>query len=82
MVIPFLIIATLINVHARGTSNDVDDDNDGWDDEDSFAEYQEWLDTDGDGVGNNADPDDDGDGQSDADEASCGSDPLSKIQCH
>ena len=58
---------------------DVDDDNDGVsDDEDSFPlNSQEWLDTDGDGVGNNADPDDDGDGQSDADEASCGSDPLS-----
>ena len=28
-------------------------------------------------MGNNADPDDDEDGQSDADEASCGSDPLS-----
>ena len=35
-----------------------------------------WLDTDSDGIGNNADLDDDDDGQSDADETSCGSDPL------
>jgi gliding motility-associated-like protein len=34
------------------------------------------TDTDGDGTGNNADTDDDGDGQSDANEISCGSDPL------
>ena len=36
----------------------------------------EWLDTDGDGVGDNTDLDDDGDGWLDADEVTCGSNPL------
>jgi len=36
----------------------------------------EWLDTDGDGTGDNADLDDDGDGWLDADEITCGSNPL------
>ncbi|PTL99155.1 MAG: hypothetical protein DA394_07215, partial [Candidatus Arcticimaribacter sp.] len=55
-----------------------DSDGDGYDDgADAFpTDPLEWLDTDGNGVGNNTDADDDNDGYSDADEISCGSDPL------
>lgn len=58
---------------------DPDDDNDGvLDENDAFPfNAAETTDTDGDGIGNNADPDDDNDGQTDADETTCGSDPLS-----
>ncbi|MFT5672563.1 MAG: gliding motility-associated-like protein, partial [Polaribacter sp.] len=57
---------------------DTDDDNDGTlDTVDAFPlDATEHRDTDGDGIGNNSDKDDDGDGQTDADEISCGSDPL------
>ncbi len=45
--------------------------------EDAFPlDPTESLDTDHDGIGNNADLDDDGDGFSDADEISCGTNPL------
>ena len=45
---------------------------------DAFPEdADEWIDTDGDGVGDNTDLDDDDDGWLDADEITCGSDPLS-----
>ena len=55
-----------------------DSDGDGYDDgADAFpTDPLEWFDTDGNGVGNNTDADDDNDGYSDADEVSCGSDPL------
>ena len=55
-----------------------DSDGDGYGDgADAFpTDPLEWLDTDGNGVGNNTDADDDNDGYSDADEVSCGSDPL------
>tara|TARA_R110000851_G_scaffold186204_1_gene335503 strand:+ start:253 stop:3225 length:2973 start_codon:yes stop_codon:yes gene_type:complete len=61
-----------------GNNADTDDDNDGTlDTADAFPlDATEDTDTDGDGTGNNADTDDDGDNQSDANEISCGSDPL------
>lgn len=51
---------------------DLDDDNDGFlDDEDAFPlDPAEWLDTDLDGIGNNTDTDDDGDGVSDMEDIS------------
>ena len=56
----------------------VDSDGDGViDSNDAFPlDPTESVDTDGDGDGNNSDTDDDNDGQSDADELSCGSNPL------
>lgn len=59
--------------------DDIDDDNDGFkDDEDAFPlNSREWLDTDHNGIGNNADPDDDNDGISDEDEARLHTNPLS-----
>ena len=61
-----------------GNNADSDDDGDGViDDFDAFPlDPAETVDTDLDGVGNNADSDDDGDFQIDADELTCGSDPL------
>ena len=61
-----------------GNNADSDDDGDGVnDDSDAFPlDPAETVDTDLDGVGNNADTDDDGDFQIDADELTCGSDPL------
>ena len=57
---------------------DPDDDNDGVDDDNDAFPFDptESSDNDGDGTGDNADVDDDNDGQTDADEVSCGSDPL------
>ena len=61
-----------------GMAADSDDDGDGVnDDPDAFPlDPAETVDTDLDGVGNNTDTDDDGDFQIDADELTCGSDPL------
>ncbi|MDB4865352.1 hypothetical protein OAI00_03190 [Euryarchaeota archaeon] len=56
-----------------GDACDIDDDNDGFlDDNDVFSlNFNESIDTDSDGIGNNADTDDDDDGYSDIDEMEC-----------
>jgi len=62
-----------------GDNADLDDDNDGVPDTTDNAPLTpniDQLDTDSDGIGDIEDPDDDNDGYSDADEVSCGSDPL------
>ena len=62
-----------------GDNADLDDDNDGVPDTSDNAPLTpniDQLDTDSDGIGDIEDPDDDNDGYSDADEVSCGSDPL------
>lgn len=61
-----------------GDNIDTDDDNDIVLDEDDVfpLDSTEWVDTDGDGVGDNADLNDDGDAWTDAEETSCGSDPM------
>ncbi len=63
---------------AQGDACDADDDNDNvLDINDAFPlDPNESLDTDSDGIGNNADNDDDNDNQTDADETTCGSNPL------
>lgn len=60
---------------------DPDIDGDGClNEQDAFPfEPAECVDTDADGIGINSDLDDDGDGQTDADELSCGSDPLNEL---
>ena len=62
----------------RCDAMDNDDDNDGVvDNDDDFPlDPNEQTDTDNDGVGDNSDDDYDGDGWTDADENTCGSDPL------
>ena len=66
-----------------GNNEDADDDGDGVEDtSDAFPlDSNESIDTDSDGIGNNADADDDGDGFSDEQEASDGTDALSKFSC-
>ena len=62
-----------------GDNADTDDDNDGvLDTVDNciYTPNADQLDTDADGTGNVCDTDDDGDGFSDADEITCGTDPL------
>ena len=62
-----------------GDNADPDDDNDGILDTIDNCLYTpnaDQLDTDGDGTGNACDSDDDNDGFSDADEITCGTDPL------
>ena len=62
-----------------GDNADLDDDNDGVPDTSDNAPLTpniDQLDTDSDGIGDIEDPDDDNDGYSDADEITCGSDPL------
>ena len=62
-----------------GDNADLDDDTDGVPDTSDNAPLTpniDQLDTDSDGIGDIEDPDDDNDGYSDADEVSCGSDPL------
>ena len=61
-----------------GDNIDTDDDNDiVLDINDVFPlDSSEWVDTDADGVGDNADLNDDGDAWTDAEEISCGSDPM------
>ena len=62
-----------------GDNADLDDDADGVPDTSDNAPLTpniDQLDTDSDGIGDIEDPDDDNDGYSDADEVSCGSDPL------
>ena len=60
---------------------DPDIDGDGcFNEQDAFPlDPTECVDTDSDGQGNNKDLDDDGDGQTDAQEISCGSDPLNEL---
>ena len=62
-----------------GDNADLDDDADGVPDTTDNAPLTpniDQLDTDSDGIGDIEDPDDDNDGYSDADEITCGSDPL------
>ena len=62
-----------------GDNADLDDDNDGVPDTSDNAPLTpniDQLDTDSDGIGDIEDPDDDNDGYSDADEITCGSNPL------
>ena len=62
-----------------GDNADLDDDNDGVPDTTDNAPLTpniDQLDTDSDGIGDIEDPDDDNDGYSDADEITCGSNPL------
>ena len=57
---------------------DIDDDNDGYIDEDDAFPFNatEWADNDGDRIGDNADLDDDNDGYLDITEVECQSDPF------
>ena len=60
------------------SEEDDDDDNDGFPDSDDALplNFNEWIDSDMDGIGDNSDTDDDNDGLSDADEATAGSNRL------
>src|SRR3989344_6253516 len=73
-------VANGATVTCTVTNNDVGDiDGDGVGDETDncpAVANADQLDTDDDGIGNACDTDDDGDGQTDADETSCGSNPL------